>query len=66
MVSLPEVGNIPDPDQLKLYQADWSYFVTWNGAYIETDTFNSLDFKKKVYNDPSVINLSDLGNWKSN
>ncbi|KAF5875812.1 putative mannan endo beta-mannosidase protein [Botrytis fragariae] len=66
MVSLPEVGNIPDPDQLKLYQADWSYFVTWNGAYIDTDEFNSLDFKKKVFNNPSVINLSDLGNWKSN
>ncbi|KAK6591347.1 glycosyl hydrolase family 26 [Botrytis cinerea] len=60
MVTLPEVGNIPDPDQLELYHADWSYFVTWNGAYINTDEFNSLDFKKKVFNDPSVINLSDL------
>jgi mannan endo-1,4-beta-mannosidase len=65
MVALPEVGNIPDPAQLKLYHADWSYFVTWNGAYIESDTYNPLDFKKKIFNDPSVINLSDLGNWKT-
>jgi len=64
MVTLPEVGNIPDPSILKLYHADWSYFVTWNGVYIENDTYNSLAFKEQVYNDPTVLKLTDLGNWK--
>ncbi|KAH6663536.1 glycosyl hydrolase family 26-domain-containing protein [Halenospora varia] len=64
MVALPEVGAIPDPDILKLYHADWSYFVTWNGDFIESDTYNNLAFKKKVYEDPTVLKLSDLGSWK--
>lgn len=64
MVTLPEVGTIPDPDILKLYHADWSYFVTWSGDFIQSDTYNDLAFKKKVYNDPTVLKLQDLGNWK--
>jgi mannan endo-1,4-beta-mannosidase len=64
MVTLPEVGNIPDPTVLKLYHADWSYFVTWDGVYIENDTYNSLAFKEQVYDDPTVLKLTDLGNWK--
>jgi mannan endo-1,4-beta-mannosidase len=64
MVTLPEVGNIPDPTILKLYHADWSYFVTWDGVYIENDTYNPLAFKEQVYNDPTVLKLTDLGNWK--
>lgn len=65
MVTLPEVGNIPDPALLKLYHADWSYFVTWNQDYILTDTYNTLAFKKQVYDDPSVLKLTDLENWKT-
>ena len=64
MVTLPEVGNIPDPAVLKLYHADWSYFVVWSGDYIQTDTYNDLAFKEQVYNDPTVLKLSDLGDWK--
>jgi mannan endo-1,4-beta-mannosidase len=64
MVTLPEVGSIPDPDILKAYHADWSYFVTWNDEYINADTYNNLAFKKKVYADPTVLKLKDLGNWK--
>lgn len=29
LVALSEVGEIPDPDLLLAYHADWSYFVTW-------------------------------------
>jgi mannan endo-1,4-beta-mannosidase len=64
MVTLPEVGSIPDPDILKAYHADWSYFVTWNDEYINSDTYNNLAFKKKVYADPTVLKIKDLGNWK--
>ncbi|KUJ21702.1 uncharacterized protein LY89DRAFT_637592 [Mollisia scopiformis] len=64
MVTLPEVGNIPDPTLLKLYHADWSYFVTWDQDYITTDTYNNLTFKKAVYDDPTVLKLTDLGDWK--
>jgi mannan endo-1,4-beta-mannosidase len=66
MVTLPEVGNIPDPTTLRLYHADWSYFVTWDDDYIDTDTYNTLAFKKQIYSDPTVLKLQDLGNWKGN
>jgi mannan endo-1,4-beta-mannosidase len=64
MVALPEVGNIPDPALLKAYRVDWSYFVTWNQDYILTDTWNNLEFKRRVYGDASVLKLVDLGDWK--
>lgn len=64
MVALPEVGNIPDPALLKAYRVDWSYFVTWNQDYILTDTWNNLEFKRRVYGDASVLKLGDLGDWK--
>src|SRR4051794_32240485 len=64
IVTLPEVGSIPDPDIMKVFHADWSYFVTWDGDYIESDISNDLAFKKKVYNDPKVLKLTDLGSWK--
>lgn len=64
MVTLPEVGNLPDPANLKAYHADWSYFVVWNGEFIESETYNSLEFKKMVYEDPTVLKLGGLGNWK--
>ncbi len=66
LVALPEVGSIPDPTLCKEYYADWSYFVTWDDDYIETDTYNSLAFKQQVYDDPTVLKLTDLGNWKGN
>ncbi|CAL3968205.1 unnamed protein product [Diplocarpon coronariae] len=64
LVTLPEVGSIPDPDVLKVYHGDWSYFVTWNGDYIQSDSYNPLAFKQRVYNDPTVLKLTDLGDWK--
>ncbi|KAI9050294.1 hypothetical protein LZ554_005461 [Drepanopeziza brunnea f. sp. 'monogermtubi'] len=65
MVTLPEVGNIPDPDILKAYRVNWSYFVVWSGEFIETDKYNPLEFKKRVYEDPTVLKLADLGDWKT-
>lgn len=57
MVTLPEVGGIPDPDMLKAYHADWSYFVTWNGGFIRGEEHNWMTFKKKLYEDLTVLKL---------
>jgi mannan endo-1,4-beta-mannosidase len=65
IVTLPEVGNIPDPAVERLYHADWSYFVTWDGVYIENDTYNPLAWKEYIYNLPTVLKLTDLGHWKT-
>ncbi|WP_269278611.1 glycosyl hydrolase [Streptomyces sp. H39-S7] len=63
VAALSEVGTIPDPDLLRAYQADWSYFVAWGGSE-QDGTSNSLDFLQRVYDDPYVITLDELGDFK--
>jgi glycosyl hydrolase family 26/carbohydrate binding protein with CBM35 domain/ricin-type beta-trefoil lectin protein len=64
VVGLSEVGSIPDPDLTAAYHADWSYFVTWGGGFLTDGQSNSLDFLRKVYTDPRVITLDELGDVK--
>lgn len=54
-----------DPEQLKLYQADWVYFVVWSGDFISGGTWNSLDFLKSVYSSDYVLTLDEIQGWKS-
>jgi hypothetical protein len=61
--ALAEVGSIPDPDLMHSYQADWSYFSTWSGGYLTDGTTNPLDFLERVYDDPDVITLDELGDF---
>ncbi|MFC9329736.1 glycosyl hydrolase [Kitasatospora sp. NPDC057015] len=63
-VALGEVGTIPDPDLLRAYHADWSWFVTWSGGFLTDGTANSRDFLKRVYDDPYVVTLDELGDFK--
>lgn len=63
-VTLSEVGSIPDPDLLQVYHADWSYFVTWGGEFINDNSHNPISFLKKVYNSTYVITLNEVGNFK--
>lgn len=54
-----------DPEQLKLYQADWVYFVVWSGDFISGGTWNTLDFLKSVYSSDYVLTLDEIQGWKS-
>jgi mannan endo-1,4-beta-mannosidase len=63
VAALSEVGTVPDPDLLRAYRADWSYFVAWAGSE-QDGSSNSLDFLKRVYHDPYVITLDELGDFK--
>ena len=54
-----------DPAQLKLYQADWVYFVVWSGDYISGGTWNTLDFLKSVYSSDYVLTLDEIQGWKN-
>ncbi|KAI5854339.1 glycosyl hydrolase family 26-domain-containing protein [Tricharina praecox] len=65
LIGLSENGAIPDPDQLQLYDSDWSWFVTWTGEFLTAGTHNTLDFLKKVYASSYVKNLSDIKGWKT-
>lgn len=65
LVALTETGSIPDPELLRAYEADWSWFTTWSGEFIDDGVHNPLPFLERVYQDPGVITLDELGNWRS-
>ncbi|MFJ9059915.1 glycosyl hydrolase [Streptomyces sp. NPDC102409] len=62
--ALTEVGSVPDPELMRAYRSDWSWFVTWGGDFLTDGVSNPVDFLKKVYDDPRVITLDTLGDFK--
>ncbi|KAJ7235192.1 mannan endo-1,4-beta-mannosidase-like protein [Mycena rebaudengoi] len=64
LIALAEVGTIPDAELLKAYEADWSFFMTWGGEFIQDGLSNSLDFLKKLYKNDFVLNLPDVKGWQ--
>lgn len=62
LVALTENGSIPDPDLMKAYGANWSWFVTWEGEYLTGGKHNSEQILNKIYNHPDVITLDELPN----
>ncbi|MFE9751260.1 glycosyl hydrolase [Saccharothrix saharensis] len=64
LVALGEVGSIPDPDQIRAYDARWSWFVTWSGSFIQDGVVNPRDFLQRVYHHADIITLDELPNFK--
>ncbi|WP_234320334.1 glycosyl hydrolase [Streptomyces sp. SBT349] len=65
LVALTETGSVPDPELLRTYEADWAWFTTWSGEFIDDGVHNPLPFLQRVYDDPGVITLDELGDWRS-
>ena len=65
IIAAAEIGSVMDPAQLRLYQADWVYFVVWSGDFISGGTWNSLDFLKSVYSSDYVLTLDEIQGWKN-
>ncbi len=57
LIAMTENGPIPDPDLLQIYHANYSWFVSWNGA-VRSD--NSIEHLNKVYHHDYVITLDEL------
>ncbi|MEK5238184.1 glycosyl hydrolase [Paenibacillus sp. FSL L8-0470] len=66
LVALSENGSIPDPELLQLYNADWSWFCTWEGEHLKDGITNSLAHLNKLYNHEYVVTLDELPDWKNN
>ncbi|KAJ3039499.1 hypothetical protein HDV00_012179 [Rhizophlyctis rosea] len=60
LIAMAENGPIPNITDVQSTGAIWSYFATWNSDYILTETYNTFDHVKEVYNSPIVVNLEDL------
>ena len=64
MVSLSEVGSIPDVDNLVKDKAAWSWFMPWYGDYTRNSTHNSLDLWKKMFASDYVLTLDEMPSLK--
>ncbi len=64
MVTLSEVGSIPDVDNLVADGAAWSWFMPWYGDYTRNAVHNSLELWKKMLAHSYVITLDEMPSLK--
>jgi mannan endo-1,4-beta-mannosidase len=64
MVTLSEVGSIPDADNLVRDRAAWSWFMPWYGDFTRNSTHNSLELWKKMFAHDYVITLDEMPSLK--
>jgi len=64
LIAMAENGPIPDPALMPVYQADWSYFVTWGNEFLQDGKQNSLSFLQYVFNHTNVLTLDQIAGWK--
>jgi mannan endo-1,4-beta-mannosidase len=64
MVTLSEVGSIPDDTNLVTDKAAWSWFMPWYGDYTRNSIHNSLDLWKKMFASDYVITLDEMPSLK--
>ncbi|HHU61531.1 MAG TPA: hypothetical protein GXZ55_06210, partial [Natronincola sp.] len=62
LVAMTENGAIPDPELALEQGIHWSYFVTWNGDFLEK--WNGEEHLKKVYNHERVITFDNLADFR--
>lgn len=65
MLTLSEVGSIPDVDNLQKDGAAWSWFMPWYGDYTRSSTHNSLELWKKMFASDYVITLDEMPSLKN-
>ena len=64
MVTLSEVGSIPDVDNLVRDKAAWSWFMPWYGDFTRNSNHNSLDLWKKMFASDYVLTLDEMPSLK--
>jgi len=62
LFGLGEEGKLPDPENFTA--RPWLYFLTWAYMIEDPKKGNTPEWIKKVYNDPRVVNLSDLPTYR--
>lgn len=65
MVTLSEVGSIPEVDNLQKDAAAWSWFMPWYGEFTRNGTHNSLDLWKKMFASEYVVTLDEMPDLKN-
>lgn len=61
LIAMSECGVIPNWSS----SAPWSYWVVWNGEFINDGNYNSRSFLQTTYNSQNVLSLDEISGWKS-
>ena len=61
LITLSETGAIVVPDAVREYQTLWSWFNTWD---ITKYNISAQDVHA-VYNDPVVVTLDEMPDWRA-
>lgn len=64
MITLSEVGSIPDVSNLITDKAAWSWFMPWYGDYTRNNIHNSPELWKKMFNSDYVLTLDEMPTLK--
>ncbi|MFC5650021.1 glycosyl hydrolase [Paenibacillus solisilvae] len=65
LVAMAENGPIPDPDLLTKLQANWSWYCTWGGEFINDGKQNTKEHIQKVLDSSYVITLDELPDFST-
>lgn len=65
MITLSEVGSMPDVDNLQKDAAAWSWFMPWYGEFTRNSTHNSLELWKKMFASEYVVTLDEMPDLKN-
>ncbi|KAL5347118.1 hypothetical protein ACLOAV_007425 [Pseudogymnoascus australis] len=61
IIAMTECGVIPNWST----SAPWSYWVVWNGEFIDGGNHNSRSYLQTTYNSQNVLALDEISGWKS-
>ena len=64
IIAAAEIGSVMDPAQLEVYQADWAWYVVWNGEYLSGGVWNSLEMSRSEYDVKYVLTLEEIQGWR--
>lgn len=60
IIAISENGTIPDPENLFIERAAWSWFATWSGNFINDGIQNSAAHINAAFNHEYVITLDEI------
>ena len=65
LITLSECGSFPDPDNLIVDGAAWSWFMPWYGGFVKDSKHNPLELWQKAMHHDYVITLDEMPDLKT-
>ena len=60
IVTIGEIGVLPDPEAVYDEKAGWASFMVWSKVFCLSEEFNSFEYLKKIYESERAVTLDSL------